>query len=450
MKINEGVQFPVDSSAKILTAGLLGDQYVGIEPGSDDKNLANGDLIKQTQSAIVLENLIGQMIFNKAADTGGPSHRRRLARRLPLLRPLPRRYRNPRNDPLRPGPRPVAGRRRARPGRRRRLCDHSRRGSPGSAHCRAQGSVRERQPKGVRVQRHDRQVRTEARRDRVYQGHPLPVRTGVHNFFGNFSDAWSAVNQLLQGKPKDAGTMTLRVLTNTTIGIVGLFDPATSLGFERKPQDLGLTLGHWGLEPGPYVVLPLFGASDIRDGIALPADTYVSPALLVPKFWQGVAVDAVGVVDARAGLLGASQMLDELAFDRYTFVRDAYITRRRSLVYDGNPPDLPDYDDGNDDKSAPAAAGAASGAQSGLKPVVPASPAASGAKSSSATPDDSVTVASATGATPSTPPSQPSPAPQPIPGGVTPAPMPASAPTLPVPQVGPVPTPPPPASAPHA
>ena len=70
MKINEGVQFPVDSSAKILTAGLLGDQYVGIEPGSDDKNLANNDLIKQTQSAVVLENLIGQLIFNKAADAG--------------------------------------------------------------------------------------------------------------------------------------------------------------------------------------------------------------------------------------------------------------------------------------------------------------------------------------------------------------------------------------------
>ena len=85
-------------------------------------------------------------------------------------------------------------------------------------------------------------------------------------------------------------------------------------------------------------MLPLFGSSDIRDAVALPADTYVSPALLVPKFWQGVAVDAVGVIDTRAGLLGASQMLDELAFDRYTFMRDAYITRRRSLVYDGNPP----------------------------------------------------------------------------------------------------------------
>ncbi|MBW8723466.1 MAG: VacJ family lipoprotein, partial [Polaromonas sp.] len=86
---------------------------------------------------------------------------------------------------------------------------------------------------------------------------PSPIRTGVHNFFGNFSDAWSAVNQLLQGKPADAGSMTLRVLTNTTIGIGGLFDPATSLGLERKSEDLGQTLGVWGLEPGPYLVLPL-------------------------------------------------------------------------------------------------------------------------------------------------------------------------------------------------
>ena len=282
---------------------------------------------------------------------------------------------------------------------------------------------------------------------------PSPIRTGVHNFFGNFTDAWSAVNNLLQGKPADAGTMTLRVLTNTTIGIAGIFDPATSLGLERKPEDLGLTLGHWGINPGPYLVLPLFGSSDIRDAVALPADTYVSPALLVPKFWQSVAVDTVGVIDTRAGLLGASQMLDELAFDRYTFMRDAYITRRRSLVYDGNPPPLPEDDDSDDDAkptSAPAAAGAASGAQSGLKPALPLTPAASGAQSSSAAPDSSVRVAAAVAA-PSTPPSQPVPTPPPsAPGGVQPAPMPASAPTLPVPRSGPVPIPPPPASAPHA
>ena len=193
---------------------------------------------------------------------------------------------------------------------------------------------------------------------------PSPVRTGVHNFFGNFSDAWSAVNQLLQGKPVNAATMTMRVLTNTTIGIGGLLDPATDLGLERKSEDLGQTLGRWGLEPGPYLVLPLFGSSDIRDGLALPADTYVGPSLLVPSTWQKVGVDAVGAIDARAGLLGASQMLDELALDRYTFMRDAYISRRRSLVYDGNPPDEPGSDDGDDPaKSAPAPAAPASATQ---------------------------------------------------------------------------------------
>ncbi|HEY8974276.1 MAG TPA: VacJ family lipoprotein [Burkholderiaceae bacterium] len=280
---------------------------------------------------------------------------------------------------------------------------------------------------------------------------PSPIRTGVHNFFGNFSDAWSAVNQLLQGKPADAGSMTLRVLTNTTIGIGGIFDPATSLGLERKSEDLGQTLGVWGLEPGPYLVLPLFGSSDVRDALALPADTYVSPSLLVaPKYWKEVAIDAVGVVDTRAGLLGASQMLDELAFDRYTFMRDAYITRRRSLVYDGNPPELPDEDSDQDDsKSAPAPAG--NGSQSGTKPALPAAPAASGAASGaqSSMVDGDVRVAAT--AKPSTPPSQPVPTPPPAQpaSGVQPAPEPASSPTLPVPRVGPVPVPPPPASGAH-
>ncbi|MET0382737.1 MAG: VacJ family lipoprotein [Burkholderiaceae bacterium] len=245
---------------------------------------------------------------------------------------------------------------------------------------------------------------------------PSPIRSGIHNFFGNFSDAWSVVNNLLQGKFGDGAVMTMRVLTNTTIGIGGLFDPATELGLDRRSQDLGLTFGHWGVPAGSYLVLPLFGSSDLRDAAALPADTYVSPALLVPSTWQKIGVDAVGVVDARAGLLGASQMLDELAFDRYTFTRDAYVTRRRSLVYDGNPPDRPD----DDAEDGPAAA-----------PRAP-SPAASAAKTSmSAERADVVAQV---------------PAPTP-PGGVTPAPLPASAPTVPVPLSGPAPVPPPPASA---
>ena len=180
---------------------------------------------------------------------------------------------------------------------------------------------------------------------------PSPVRTAVHNFFGNFSDAWSTVNQFLQGKPGDGMRMTMRVLTNTFIGIGGLLDPATGLGLERKPEDLGLTLGHWGVPPGDYLVLPLFGPSDVRDAVALPADDYVTPALLVPTTWQKVGVDAVGVVDARANLLSASQILNDIALDRYTFLRDAYVTRRRSLVYDGNPPD--EKSPGDDDDPGP-------------------------------------------------------------------------------------------------
>jgi phospholipid-binding lipoprotein MlaA len=263
---------------------------------------------------------------------------------------------------------------------------------------------------------------------------PSPVRTGVHNFFGNFSDAWSAVNQLLQGKPDDSARMTMRVLTNTIIGIGGLFDPATSLGLERKSEDLGQTLGRWGAPPGPYLVLPIFGPSDVRDAIALPADTYVSPALLTDTFWQGLAVDAVGAIDTRANLLGASQMLDDIALDRYSFLRDAYIARRRSLVYDGNPPDEPRSDDddaGPTPPSAPAPAAPASGATGSLAPaggqqVARAAPAAQEPPSAASAP---------------TPPGPAS--------GVTPAPLPASAPPLPVPLPGPAPVPPPPASGVH-
>jgi phospholipid-binding lipoprotein MlaA len=270
---------------------------------------------------------------------------------------------------------------------------------------------------------------------RAYQAVlPTPVQKGIHNFFGNFSDAWSAVNKLLQGKIEDSAVMTARFVTNSTIGIAGLFDPATELGLDRRSADFGLTLGHWGLEPGPYVVLPLFGSSDFRDGLALPADTYVTPALLVPTFWQGLAVDAVGAVDARASLLGASQMLDELAFDRYTFMRDAYVTRRRSLVYDGNPPPLPGEDD-EDDKSAPAPAGAASQTRNGLKPALPATAPAKGDKTSMSS-DAPQPLAMAVAQEPAS--------------GVQPAPLPASAPRLPLPLPGPAPVPPPPASAPRA
>lgn len=173
---------------------------------------------------------------------------------------------------------------------------------------------------------------------------PSPIRTGVTNFFGNFTDAWSAVNQLLQGKPEQTARMTMRVVLNTTIGVGGLFDPATKVGLERQSEDLGQTFGRWGAPSGPYLVLPLFGPSDVRDAIALPADRYVSPALLTHTTTGALAVDALDVVQTRADLLQASNMLNDIALDRYQFLRDAYLARRRSLVYDGNPPDEDDSD----------------------------------------------------------------------------------------------------------
>lgn len=169
---------------------------------------------------------------------------------------------------------------------------------------------------------------------------PSMVRTGVSNVLGNLGDVWSAVNQLLQGKPGQAGEMTMRVVTNTFFGIGGLFDQATELGLERHSEDFGQTLGRWGVPPGPYIVLPLLGASTARDTVATPVDLYASmDTQLVSGTSATVGVSVVKVVNTRANLLGASQLLDEVALDRYSFFRDAYLARRRNQVYDGNPPD---------------------------------------------------------------------------------------------------------------
>ncbi|WP_374584200.1 MlaA family lipoprotein [Ideonella dechloratans] len=169
---------------------------------------------------------------------------------------------------------------------------------------------------------------------------PSMVRSGVSNALGNLGDVWSAVNQLLQGKVGNAGEMTFRVLTNTVFGIGGLMDPATELGMERRSEDFGQTLGRWGVPPGPYVVLPLLGSSTARDTAATPVDMYASlDTQLTSGTSATLGVSVLKVVNTRANLLGASQLLDQIALDRYSFIRDAYLARRRSQVYDGNPPD---------------------------------------------------------------------------------------------------------------
>lgn len=175
---------------------------------------------------------------------------------------------------------------------------------------------------------------------------PQPLRTGVGNFFGNLGDGWSAVNHLLQGKVEPALNMTLRMAVNSTFGLAGVLDIASEAGIERESEDFGQTLGRWGLPAGPYLVWPLLGPSSIRDSVGRPLDMAATSAARIGVD-EGALTGAtlLNVVDTRARLLGASRLLDDIALDRYIFLRDAYLSRRRNLVYDGDPPPLPEPDD---------------------------------------------------------------------------------------------------------
>jgi phospholipid-binding lipoprotein MlaA len=168
---------------------------------------------------------------------------------------------------------------------------------------------------------------------------PQPLRSAVSNFFGNFGDAWSAVNLFLQAKPAAGLEMGMRVATNSVLGIGGLLDIASEAGIERRNEDFGQTLGHWGMPAGPYLVLPLLGPSAVRETAALPLDRAWSPALAFSHDADMLAITLLGVLDTRASLLDASRVLDDVALDKYSFLRDAYLARRRNLVHDGNPPD---------------------------------------------------------------------------------------------------------------
>ncbi len=172
---------------------------------------------------------------------------------------------------------------------------------------------------------------------------PQPIRQGVDNFVGVASDAWSAVNNTLQGKFAPAVDSLFRVVANTLFGLF-VFDVATDLGIERQSEDFGQTLGRWGVGPGAYIVWPLFGASTLRDSVGLPLDRAASPALLINDGTLALGITTLQLINTRANLLGASRVLDDIALDKYTFVRDAYLQRRRSLVYDGDAPPLPEDD----------------------------------------------------------------------------------------------------------
>jgi len=167
---------------------------------------------------------------------------------------------------------------------------------------------------------------------------PRPVRSGIDNFLGNAADAWSGVNNFLQGKFAKGFEDVMRFGTNTVFGLGGFMDVATEMGLDHQYEDFGQTLGAWGFGPGAYVVWPLFGPSSVRESFALPLDRAVSPALVINDGAVKWEIATLQIVNTRANLLGASKVLDDIALDKYTFVRDAYLQRRRSLVYDGEEP----------------------------------------------------------------------------------------------------------------
>lgn len=176
------------------------------------------------------------------------------------------------------------------------------------------------------------------------------ARTGVSNFFSNLNDVTVALNNLLQGKVNHAASDASRVVVNSTIGLLGFIDVASKIGLEKHEEDFGQTLGRWGVGDGPYLVLPFFGPSNFRDAIGRIPDYYTDPVTYVDPSHDRNLLWGARVVNRRAELLGASRVLEAAALDPYEFVRDAYLQRRRNLIYDGNAPreDLDDDTETND------------------------------------------------------------------------------------------------------
>lgn len=185
---------------------------------------------------------------------------------------------------------------------------------------------------------------------------PDPARRCVSNFFSNLGELPTALNNLLQGKPAAAASDTCRFVLNSTVGVLGCFDVASTMGLARSNEDFGQTLGRWGAGPGPYIVLPLFGPSDVRDAFGKVADIEADPLGYARPVKIIYIATPVKLVDTRASLLQAEDVIEGAALDRYSFTRDAYLQRRRYLVYDGNPPPLKDQDDDGTGPDQPAPA----------------------------------------------------------------------------------------------
>lgn len=170
---------------------------------------------------------------------------------------------------------------------------------------------------------------------------PQPVRTAITNFMGNLDDVWSFFNNLMQGKGQAAAQTFMRVNVNTFFGLGGLLDIATEARIERRREDFGQTLAVWGFPSGPYVVLPFFGPSTMMDVVAMPVDMRGDLINHIEDIPVRNSLKVLDQLDLRASFLSLGQAIDEAALDKYTFTREAFLQRRRSAIFDGNPPDEP-------------------------------------------------------------------------------------------------------------
>ncbi len=171
------------------------------------------------------------------------------------------------------------------------------------------------------------------------------VRQLVSNVFSNLNDPWVGLNNLLQGKPVEAISDFARFAINTLFCFGGLGDLASDLGLTRHNEDLGQTLGAWGLPAGPYLVLPLLGPSNLRDAVGTAGAIRADPLRQVDSDPERVGLRVLRLVDTRATLLPVDRMVQDAAFDRYSFVRNAFLQRRLYLIHDGNPPEPADTEE---------------------------------------------------------------------------------------------------------
>ena len=173
---------------------------------------------------------------------------------------------------------------------------------------------------------------------------PLPAKAGVGSFFGNIADLRNVLNNALQGKVADAGNDLGRLLINSTVGIFGLFDVASELGLEKHDEDFGQTLAVWGWAESDFLFWPILGPRTVRDTGGWVVDSYTDPTwyTLNKSVAARNSLVALRFVDVRASLLPSDKVVEEAALDKYAYVRDAYLQRRRNLIFDGRPPRLDD------------------------------------------------------------------------------------------------------------